>query len=834
MCVELAASALTGAELFLKEVLIVCVGCNLWMYMPTSFAMAELADFGWARMAEMKPSDSIVGEVVLGEGIVVKQYHCHVRSGNPDESQLPRSQGEESDLGQQRDTLELPSHHRDIQSPIDWPSFALSGLPLVDPMDISLDGPPAQGATGSGCAIAQAPERIYHMPSAITSINPRYSQPNSFRPSAQRFHRQSTMQSDTEAACRLRAAKRASRPSSIRTSVSGMKSLLPLQLTPSSSDLESSPSAKSIQRSTFGLSDPAIPTFPAKETARRSLQFLRLPVVIRPKQYRDTPIYSEPGSPLPSTAYYQTEFQLDSSASSDSDWVAGCDSPITEPSEGGPSRCVSMDTIRPSPLRIQSADMSKSEKMGVYRNSELSFQCLGEGVPDETTWLSSPRKEVVSSPEYLPELLAQNMPPEPNVEGWLSEASSDSEKEDDVFDYATALTPIMTQAIKVNTVSPPELSLRIPPRSSSLTGTRPILLSPYEEKRNWAQFQDNILSTPTNEHPVDGWTSYQSETKFFSTFSDDDEDEDYLSSYTPFSPVSYPSKRSLSQPELFSGTKRPSILSHILSPHQVRNKTFAPLRLCKDDILSLLEESTANSQSSTVLHSASFISSIRSHLRSDHPTVTPISSPESKAPSRHKNSLTRRVTMSFSSLKRSASASESKSPSPSSNSTKTLSEPDSQNGFPFNTPPDLEPLSRIFPYAPYTTLSSLFAYVLAYIFVQSLRSPPSTSSKSSPSSTSTPNSPAKIPAKAATMLGISPTSTTLDFLEKDLDEQDSIRPERIEVVTAQLVQCISHLTRTMRPFPSSSPKENVKDSFADEFLLRALVEVVSTFELLPI
>lgn len=191
----------------------------------------------------------------------------------------------------------------------------------------------------------QAPQRIYHTGFPIAIDNAQTSQPNYSRPSARHSHRQSIMHSsDTDSGFRLRAAKRVSSRASIRTSVPGMKSLLPLQLaSPASSEFSDCPSVKSAKRSTFGLSDPALPTFPTtQDTVRRPLAFLRLPLVVRREKYRDTPIYSEAGSPVPSPAYYQAEFQLDSSSSSDGDWVVGCESPITDPSELSPSRCLSM------------------------------------------------------------------------------------------------------------------------------------------------------------------------------------------------------------------------------------------------------------------------------------------------------------------------------------------------------------------------------------------------------------------------------------------------------------------------------------------------------------
>lgn len=60
MWVELTANAFTGVELFLKEDLMAGAGWSSCRYIPTSFAIAVLADLGCARIDVMKASDSIM------------------------------------------------------------------------------------------------------------------------------------------------------------------------------------------------------------------------------------------------------------------------------------------------------------------------------------------------------------------------------------------------------------------------------------------------------------------------------------------------------------------------------------------------------------------------------------------------------------------------------------------------------------------------------------------------------------------------------------------------------------------------------------------------------
>ncbi|KAH8655166.1 hypothetical protein BGZ60DRAFT_153681 [Tricladium varicosporioides] len=687
-------------------------------------------------------------------------------------------------------------------------------------MESSRDGCAVQGATIKRSSTMPVPQKIYYTGFPIAVGNTPISHPNYSRPSVHRSHRQSIMHSsDTDSTFRLRAAKRVSRPASIRTSVSGMKSLIPLQLaSPVSSEFSDCPSVKSAKRSTFGLSDPALPTFPTtQDTVRQPLAFIRLPLVVRREKYRDTPIYSEAGSPVPSPAYYQKEFQLDSSSSSDGDWVTGCESPITEHSELSPSRCLSMDAIGCSPLRIESLHMQSPIVQEVPQSSELSFKCLGEQPLDEATWLKNVAAQT-SQPtlESLPELLAQKMPLEPAVEGWLSETDNDGEQED-ANAYTTALSPITTsfEAISPSQSQFPSLPIKIPPRSSSLCGIRPAIFN-YEDRDSWMEVDDENI-TPKCEHALDGWAAYEPYAATFHSSSSDDEYNDDNLSYSPFSPSTQSSKRSLSHHELRSRTKRLSALSHLVSPPPVQSPC-SPVHLSVDNILSLLEESSSDIHSDECLRCPSLIPSMRAHL---HPTPPSLSNS-----TLNKASLKRRVTMGISSLARSSSDLVPLAPNLPNNN---LNEPVSNN--PLNTPPNLEPLSRIFPYASYNTLSSIYSHILAYIFVQHLKSF-KTSASSSPNASrptsSISGSPVKIPAKAASMLGITTIFTAPDVV--DLDE-DYFLPERIETVSNQLVRYIAHLSRTMRPTSTMSKDLEPDYDFATELLLRALVEVVTNCEI---
>lgn len=101
-----------------------------------------------------------------------------------------------------------------------------------------------------------------------------------------------------------RSSSSASRLSlgAIKRSVPGMKALLPLKLlSPTLPEFDTWPSPEPTKRSTFGtrIISQDIEYSSIGDRARDSLKSRK-----RSQQYRDTPIYSEPGSPVPSRAYF--------------------------------------------------------------------------------------------------------------------------------------------------------------------------------------------------------------------------------------------------------------------------------------------------------------------------------------------------------------------------------------------------------------------------------------------------------------------------------------------------------------------------------------------------
>lgn len=121
-----------------------------------------------------------------------------------------------------------------------------------------------------------------------------------------------------------RSSKTLKRESSKR-SVHSMKSLLPLKLlSPTLPQPDIWPSTSQDQRSTFGAIPSAQDSSRVKGKINNPLG-LRLSLVAPGQSHRDTPIYNEPGSPLPGRAYYSDEDLCINCSSSALDCDDGCE-----------------------------------------------------------------------------------------------------------------------------------------------------------------------------------------------------------------------------------------------------------------------------------------------------------------------------------------------------------------------------------------------------------------------------------------------------------------------------------------------------------------------------
>lgn len=234
-----------------------------------------------------------------------------------------------------------------------------------------------------------------------------------------------------------------------RRSVPGMKDLLPLQLSsPSLPNIEIWPSPNSIQRSTFGFEERRRSKKGLSESQQSTTRHgnpTRLPLSIRPQQYRDSPICYEPGSPLPKSPTESLHFHYSPPSSCDYT-IDDCSSPNTEPDEHDETMVRStLMSNNASANLIQSVIKAYQENARrdrtsswasnpteVSRSSGLSFQCMGEPVfPTEAAWLRSPTARWDGSfSRPRPENLSKSMPESRKIESWFSERSFFDDEED--------------------------------------------------------------------------------------------------------------------------------------------------------------------------------------------------------------------------------------------------------------------------------------------------------------------------------------------------------------------------------------------------------------------
>lgn len=296
-------------------------------------------------------------------------------------------------------------------------------------------------------------------------------------------------------------------------------------------------------------------------------------------------------------------------------------------------------------------------------------------------------------------------------------------------------------------------AFRIPPRSSSLTGTRPTLLC-----KRASQESTNGTAAPEGSP----FTAYESHapSPVFDTKSLASSVSSHDEPPTP-PPKEKNYVRQLLQ--LSHGFESGSDQFHNTEPNNL------PLEIIRDKrsnlygcALSIIEDLIRYFPFSTFIDYRYHIYSVRTqihtctpHSNNDFLSPTPLQ--HSRPTSPFKSFPSRRMTLSLSNLTRTAFT------------TRTPS-PDIHRG-PFNktgqgTPKqaisthlDLDPLQRIFPQAPANMIQALYAYILAYILITQLR-PLSTGTSTTYSqdpranSITTLASPHRIPNIAASMLGI--------------------------------------------------------------------------------
>ncbi|KAL3419951.1 hypothetical protein PVAG01_08450 [Phlyctema vagabunda] len=641
---------------------------------------------------------------------------------------------------------------------------------------------------------------------------------------------------------RMQDIKRPASVNNMRRSVSGMKRLLPLKLTspplpPSATWV--SPVANTNPTMAEDTWSPSVQsTSFAQGQADKQDQ---LPV--RTRQRRDTPVYTGNGSPL-LTRIYDDEEDTCRSCSP----ALSCDETciIDEySSQGSESESAYTDCIdffdEPDNIPTSFTPLPRS------RHSELSFKCLGDTFFNEGAWLRSTSDSWTSSqPDCLPEILAQNMPGSIDIEGWISDSTGTSceDSGDEDLSCATALAPAKAHVVDMNRNF--DLNIIIPPRKSSLAqrGRKSRMVvrgdrGPMPPQQS-AQLSDDDDLSPR----------YPSSERMGRSPAPRRQPDLAMASppISPeFSPTSATTSSTTSRPEPLPELKRPiSFLSH-----RVRSKSPQTASSTIFDVVEALNRSVSGFPSTMLLLDAPCIALIRKHIRqfpSDIDPASPLLSPfptpaerrYNRSPLRHNNrTRERKAVLSYVPARpRSPSnhrlprldtnmnfistnfASPLPSPVDSSEYRPSTSSTLSSNATSKTPSHNLQPLRTIFPKTSDFMRSALYAYILAYIFINSLSQPtsPHHLQLSSASIRS------KVPSKAASTLGI-PTGTPLPNAAAD---GFSTLVSKIEDGVSA---CIRKLVGGMEGRVGWSVEQGDGGRFLDRVFLRALVEVVKGCEL---
>ncbi|RDL35911.1 uncharacterized protein BP5553_06523 [Venustampulla echinocandica] len=620
----------------------------------------------------------------------------------------------------------------------------------------------------------------------------------------------------------------------VRTHVSGMKSLLPLKLSPvSSPEFGFPPARNSLERSTPNSRNSCHKSKPFSaivNVTNQAHRFPRLPLNVTSESYRDVPVYIDARSPLPGPVYYPTSsFWLDwsdSVSSSDEDWDAECMSQKFEMSQPDSLRCGSMGIFGGAQHPVKSEYISISADEAKTRDSELSFQCLGEKFhPDEATWLSTPAYPGLS--EHLPEILAQSMPPQRDVRSWLSETDSMSDSEDSEdsdLDSEAESAPAIAAAVDVNAAHASGRLVKIPPRSSSLTSTGSVILDHHDDETCFAESHDDEHRSPLDAEDLETRGHYRPGTPFPRLHRIE---EDGMESW-PFSPPPHQTSQGVPQAEMSRFPEDMLTPSHKSLNLRVPRQPLISVSHSMNEILSILGKSNLDLRSSLLRDYSPCVAALRSHL---HPILTvdaryrPASIQSTSSQNQHRRTAVR--------LSPFATV------SPCTNTPVAPHLPEGFGDFDSydacSPPLDLAPLHRIFPSATTAMVLALYTHILAFIFLAQSRSP--NPSVSPPASTIRSSAVSSIststPSKSASKLGIAAPLDDANTREDLISNLTSAC--QLEDLAEHLRHYINRLTRIMRLGSyndyDGDDNDDIPEDHANECFMQALVEVVTNCEL---
>ncbi|KAL5330509.1 hypothetical protein ACEPPN_000026 [Leptodophora sp. 'Broadleaf-Isolate-01'] len=610
---------------------------------------------------------------------------------------------------------------------------------------------------------------------------------------------------------------------SFKRSVPSMKSLLPLKLlSPTLPQSDIWPSTSEDQRSTFGTISSAKESSGVKGKTNNPLG-LRLSLLPRRSSQRDTPIYNEPGSPLPGRAYYTSD-----------DLCFNCSPPGSPCNEG----CISHSLAHAeaeSELddeddadRSQVASQSNALDAGNFRRrsyvseaprgSGLSFQCSGEKLfPSEAAWLSSPLPDSPKS-QLVHRRSTIKLPLERDVESWLSDTAS--EMGEDILACATVLSPTKAHMVDVNTNRLSDESL--PPRVSSLDAPSSAIL-PVGGRYSWASSDDSPPDTPTGECEFDDNRSPCKEPQWVFL----NRRVDLAMNSPPMSPKVFPDPPPASRISFsvmnagIETDEDPSVTS------RWSYDSAASEQKSNVNIITDLEDIVSGFPSNMLLPDTPCITEVRLSLSNSNPHHSSHNNPYFPRESCTTLTNDRKSVANFSRPRKTNCLS-------SSQSTPMVQTTAWRSSYISSSPtiqpqvilpsPDLTPLFRIFPNSSEYTRLALYANMIAYIYITSL---PTTSTQFDSSPRRRRDTPywttSPLPSKAVTVLSHPQTSNSYTY------SNGSGLQTRILDLKSSLRKCIFLLMNNM---DSSICQVNDGDigSGRGELMLRAVEEVVRASE----
>jgi hypothetical protein len=403
---------------------------------------------------------------------------------------------------------------------------------------------------------------------------------------------------------------------------------------------------------------------------------------------------------------------------------------------------------------------------------------------------------------------------------------------------ATALAPAKAHVVDVNVNRPSGLSIQVPPRSSSLAGTTVIHVPAGDNRDSWIYSSCSPPATPSQP-----WTGVRNPSPKQNLFRRQFDPYlpkrrlDLAMTSPPLSPttetadaLNIPSvwkELSTTCPDEkeFGGDSTSDTEQAVLSTDSI------------NDILTALENLTSHFPSTTLQPDTPCILAIRSQLAPPS-TVNQQSKPSNGLHPPlflgHPSAdviVRRRKTTNFSKPRRSPSTATSKScPAPRSTQLATVQDfhlPHSTHQVTL-PPPDMHALHRIFPKSSKFMCSSLYANILAHIFVTSL-STPHKLPRSLKKRRDTPYWPTTgVPSKAADVLGI----PGLGIAYPQAPKEDGVRSEQVSRLVEVLRKSITCLISSIdsESYPEDSELTGLKAELGSLFI-KSLEEVVRSCEM---